>query len=90
MSWIYLLMGSCFVLEPPAIIFDTSRGTDGNLFKRYVDLSMPFLKGAGELEVAPLCPYRLFLPCVRHRDRRPRSKGQQTHFDSGCFELYLR
>ena len=28
MFWIYLLMGSCFVLEPPAIIFDTSRGTD--------------------------------------------------------------
>eukprot|EP00439_Symbiodinium_sp_Y106_P067709 s1918_g11.t1 len=49
-----------------------------DLFKRYVDLSMPCLKGAGELEVAPLCPYRLFLPCVRHRDRRPRSKGREN------------
>lgn len=34
--------------------------------------------GAGELEVVPLCPYRLFLPCVRHRDRRPRSKGREN------------
>lgn len=43
---------------------------------REVTCGRPWVQCRGEYEVAPLCPYRLYVPCVQHRRRE---KGGERH-----------